>query len=105
MSTVVAKLAGETWQNGTAVSYSLRQRDLLMVPAPGWVTDSLLISNAMTWGTLVIELAIGILVWNRRWCLRVLAGGVILHLSIMLTMEVGSFRCAMLRALSGIHTA
>jgi hypothetical protein len=95
LSTVVAKLAGETWQNGTAVAYSLRQRDLLIVPAPGWVTDSLLISNAMTWGTLVIELALGILVWNRRWCLRVLAAGVILHLSISLSMEVGFFSCAM----------
>jgi hypothetical protein len=95
LSTVVAKLAGETWQNGTAVAYSLRQRDLLIVPAPSWVTDSLLISNALTWGTLVIEAALGILVWNRRWCLRVLAAGVILHLSISLSMEVGFFSCAM----------
>ena len=34
---------GETWQDGTAVAYSLRQRDLLMIPAPGWVTESLLV--------------------------------------------------------------
>lgn len=95
ISTVIAKLAGETWQNGTAVAYSLRQRDLLIVPAPSWLTSNLLIANALTWGTLVVELAIGILVWKRAWRLWVLAGGVLLHLSISLFLEVGFFSCSM----------
>lgn len=95
LSTVVAKLAGETWQNGTAVAYSLRQHDLLVVPAPKWVTDNLLIVNALTWGTLVIELAIAVLVWNRSWRPWVLAAGVALHLSISVFLEVGFFSCAM----------
>jgi len=41
ISTVVAKLKGETWQDGTAVSYSLRQYDMLVIPTPGWVTSNL----------------------------------------------------------------
>ena len=94
ISTVVAKLKGETWQDGTAVSYSLRQYDMLVIPTPGWVTSNLLLMNAMTWGTLLIEFGIGVLVWNRRCRPWVLAGGVILHLSIMLTIEVGLFSLA-----------
>ncbi|WP_083410289.1 HTTM domain-containing protein [Mycolicibacterium rutilum] len=95
VTTVIHKLAGETWQNGTAVGYSLRQRDLLIVPTPDWLSHNLLFSNALTWGTLVIELAIGILVWKRSWRPWVLAGGVVLHLSISLFLEVGFFSCAM----------
>ncbi|MGV0644369.1 HTTM domain-containing protein [Mycolicibacterium sp. XJ2546] len=95
VSTVIAKLRGETWQNGTAVLYSLRQYDMLMMPTPAWVTENLVVANAMTWGTLVIELAIGLLVWNRRCRPWVLAAGVVLHVSIMLTIAVGLFSFAM----------
>ncbi|KUI27390.1 hypothetical protein AU196_07875 [Mycobacterium sp. IS-1742] len=95
VSTVVAKLHGKTWQDGTAVSYSLRQNDLLFFTTPAWITDSLLISNVMSWSTLVIELAIGLLVWNRRARPWVLAAGVVLHLSIFVSMSIGLFSLAM----------
>ncbi|MEO3758777.1 HTTM domain-containing protein [Mycobacterium sp. B14F4] len=95
ISIVVAKLRGETWQNGTAVSYSLRQYDMLVLPLPDWVAGNLTFMNVMTWGTLVIELAIGIFVWNRRWRPWVLAAGVVLHLSITVTIAVGLFSFAM----------
>ena len=95
LSTVVAKLRGDTWQNGTAVAYTLRLEDMLILPVPWFVSDTPLIANVMTWGTLLTELAIGVLVWNRRWRARVLWAGVILHLSIMLTVVVGFFSLAM----------
>ncbi|WP_234794220.1 HTTM domain-containing protein [Mycolicibacterium flavescens] len=95
VTTVIHKLAGETWQNGTAVGYSLRQHDLLILPTPEWLSTNLLISNVLTWGTLALELAIGILVWKRSWRPWVLAGGVILHLSISLFLEVGFFSMSM----------
>lgn len=95
ISTVIAKLRGETWQNGTAVSYSLRQYDMLVLPLPDWVAGNLLFMNAMTWGTLVIELSIGLLVWNRRCRPWVLAAGIVLHLSITVTIAVGLFSFAM----------
>ncbi|BBY18005.1 HTTM domain-containing protein [Mycolicibacterium litorale] len=94
VSTVVAKLHGETWQDGTAVAYSLRQRDLLFFTTPTWITDTLVISNVLSWGTLVIELAIGLMVWNRRWRPWVLAGGVVLHLCIFVSMAIGLFSLA-----------
>jgi len=95
LSTVVAKLAGQTWQNGTAVAYSLRQRDLLILTPPEWVLNNLMIANALTWGTLVIEVAIGVLVWKQNWRPWVLAMGVVLHLSISLFLEVGFFSASM----------
>jgi hypothetical protein len=95
LSTVVAKLAGQTWQNGTAVAYSLRQRDMLVFQPPGWLLDNLLIANVLTWGTLTIEVAIGVLVWKRKWRPWVLAMGVMLHLSISFFLDVGFFSVAM----------
>lgn len=94
LSTVVAKLDGVTWQEGTAVSYSLRQADLLFFPLPTWITHNLMLSNVLSWGTLVIELAIGLMVWNRRWRPWVLGAGVVLHLSIFVSMAIGLFSLA-----------
>ncbi|MET0698744.1 MAG: HTTM domain-containing protein [Mycobacterium sp.] len=94
LSTVIAKLRGETWQNGTAVLYSLRQVDMLAIPTPEWLTSNLLIMNAVAWGTLIIECSIGVLIWNRRWRPWVLAAGVMLHLGISMTLEVGLFSFA-----------
>ncbi len=95
IGTVISKLHGDTWQNGTAVSYSLRLEDMLILPTPSWMTDTPLVANAMTWGTLLVELAVGVLVWNKRWRTRILIAGVFLHLTIMLTMVVGFFSIAM----------
>jgi hypothetical protein len=95
LATVVAKLNGDTWQDGTAVSYTLRLYDMLLLPTPSWLASSPELANIMTWGTLLAELAIGVLVWSQRWRARVLFAGVVLHLSIMLTVVVGFFSIAM----------
>ena len=52
--------------------------------------------NAATWGTMLVELALGVLVWNKRCRLWVLAAGVLLHLGIDLNIEIGIFSYAML---------
>lgn len=94
VSTVIAKLRGETWQNGTSVLYSLRQVDMLVIRMPEWLTDNLLLMNVAAWGTLVVEFAIGVLVWNRRCRPWVLGAGVLLHLGIAMTLEIGLFSFA-----------
>src|SRR5918999_1006640 len=38
------KVRGTTWNDGTAVSYSLRIGDLERLPVPGFVTDSLILA-------------------------------------------------------------
>jgi hypothetical protein len=96
LSTVWEKLQGETWRIGTAVSYSLRALEVQRLPPPAVVVESLALSQLMTLGTLALELALGILVWNRAARPWVLALGVVLHLSIEVSITVGFFSLTML---------
>jgi hypothetical protein len=95
LATVRAKMSGQAWPQGTAVSYALRLEDMLILRAPHWLTANALLMNAATWGTLAIELSIGILVWNRRLRPWVLAAGVVMHSLIMISIAVGFFAPAM----------
>ncbi len=88
------KVRGQTWNDGTAVSYAFRLEDLERFPVPGFVTDSLLLVNLMTYGTLAVELALAILVWNGRLRPWVLLLGVMLHLGIAYAVRVGFFSSA-----------
>jgi hypothetical protein len=92
------KLRGETWNDGTAVSYAFRIEDLERFPVPGFVTDSLLLANLLTYGTLAVELSLAILVWNRKLRPWALLLGVGLHLGIAYAVRVGFFSVASLVA-------
>ncbi|HEY7422217.1 MAG TPA: HTTM domain-containing protein [Gaiellaceae bacterium] len=85
------KTRGTTWNNGTAVSIALRITDIERFPVPGFVTHSLLLSNLLSFGTLVIELSLAILVWNKRLRPWVLLAGLSLHLGIEYSVRVGFF--------------
>jgi hypothetical protein len=91
LSAVWFKVGGETWRDGTAVSYALRIENLQRFPLPDALTTSELASNVLTFGTLAVELALGILVWNRRLRPWVLLAGVGLHLGIDYAIRVGFF--------------
>jgi hypothetical protein len=95
LASVQTKMAGQSWLQGTAVSYALRLEDMQRLPPPHWVTTNALIMNAATWGAMAVELAVGVLVWNRRCRPWVLAAGVALHLGIDINIEVGIFSYAM----------
>jgi hypothetical protein len=89
---------GPLWNNGTALSYVLRIQDLTRFPTPTFPTNSLPI-NLQTYGTLVIELSLGVLIWNRRLRPYVVALGVLLHLGIEFTLRVGFFSMVAIIAL------
>lgn len=91
---VWAKVQGTTWNDGTAVSYALRLTDLQRLPIPSFVAHSVTVSALLTYGTLVIELSLGLLVWNRRLRPWVLGSGVLLHLGIDWSLRVGFFTLA-----------
>jgi hypothetical protein len=95
LASALTKVNGRTWPQGTAVSYALRLQDLLLLPTPHWLANSALLMNAVTWSTLVTELSLAILVWNRRLRPWVLAAGVVMHTMIMITIAVGFFTLAM----------
>jgi Vitamin K-dependent gamma-carboxylase len=98
LAAVWAKVRGTTWNDGTAVSYAFRMADLERFPVPGFVTDTVLIANILTYGTLAVELSLGILVWNRVLRPWVLLLGVGLHLGIDYSTRVGFFSWAVLVA-------
>jgi hypothetical protein len=95
LSSVQVKLTGSAWPQGTAVSYALRLYDMLILRVPQWISTDALLMNLATWGTMAIELSIGILIWNRRLRPWVLAAGVVMHTMIMITINVGFFSLAM----------
>jgi len=90
------KVRGEVWRNGTAVSYALRLTDMLRFPVPSLLTDNMLAASLLTYGTMALELTLGILIWNRRLRPAVLVAGVLFHLAIDYAFLVGFFSFAML---------
>ncbi|MGH2786094.1 MAG: HTTM domain-containing protein [Actinomycetota bacterium] len=94
--TVWAKARGERWFGGTAVSESLRVDDLLRLRLPDALTDSVLLANLLTFGTLAAELGLALLIWNRRWRPYVIVAGIALHLFIELTFALGFFSKVMI---------
>lgn len=95
VSTVWAKVRGGAWNDGTAVVYSLSLDDLARFPVPEFVVTSPVLANLATWSVLAVELAIGLLVWNRRARPYVLLLGVAMHMGIDLGLRVGFFSYAM----------
>ena len=90
-----AKVGGGTWREGSAVTYALRVGFIRRLPIPDAVTQSLLLSNVLTYATLATELALGLLVWNRRLRPKVLLLGVGFHLALDYAFRVGFFSYGM----------
>lgn len=94
--TTWAKLRGATWHDGTALVRALRIEDLQRFALPEVILDQSVLLNLLTWGTLLFEGSFAILVWKRRWRPYVLGAGVLFHLAIDVTFDVGFFSWAMI---------
>ncbi|MFC5062979.1 HTTM domain-containing protein [Actinomycetospora atypica] len=95
-TTLWEKLQGDLWRDGSAVSYALRVHDIHRFPTPEFVTGSVVLTELLTFGTLLLEMGLAVLVWNRGLRPWVLGGGVLLHLSIGFSIMVGFFTMLML---------
>jgi len=91
-----AKVRGTRWTGGTAVAESMRVGDIARIHIPYVLTNSLLVANLMTYGTLVVEASLAILIWNRRLRPYVIAAGIALHLFIEVTFALGFFSTVMI---------
>ena len=94
LSTVWQKVRGGTWNDGTATSYAFRLDDLERFPLPSVLSETVALANFATFGTLAIELGLGILVWNRVARPWILGLGVALHAGIDYSTRVGFFSLA-----------
>jgi hypothetical protein len=85
--TVLLKIQGEEWVDGTALYYISRLPEFARFPVP-YLPEHLWAIRAATWGTLVVEAALGILVWVKECRRPVLALGLCLHLGIEYSMNL-----------------
>jgi len=88
-STFYWKSMGILWVNGTAVYYALHLQDFQRFPVPA--INSLFIIKSLTWGTLAIEFALGVLIWFKELRYPVLVAGLCLHMGIEYAMNIPLF--------------
>lgn len=93
--TMVCKLWGPVWYDGTAVYYSARIEDLERVRLP-YLFDNLWTVKLLSWGTLALETALFTLIWIKELRYYVIACAVIFHLIIDLTMNIPLFEWEMI---------
>lgn len=94
VSTVLFKMKGQAWADGTAVYFATRLDEFVRVPLG--LLNNILIIKFLTWSTLVVEFFLGTLVWVREFRYWVLLAGVFLHLGIELTMSIPLFEWVMI---------
>lgn len=98
ISTVLFKIQGQPWIDGTAVYYATRLDEFVRFPFA--VLNSLLLIKLLTWSTLVVEFALGTLVWIQELRYWVLLAGVGLHIGIDLTMNIPLFEWLMIATMT-----
>jgi hypothetical protein len=96
LGSVLEKLRGQTWRDGTALGYALQLHDVERFGLFHWIASVPALVSIGTYGTLVVELAVGVCVWLPRFRLPAMLAGVALHVGIGLAMRVGFFSAAML---------
>ena len=85
------KLASNDWYNGSALHYVFFQTTWSRVDL-SWATNYPFATGLMTYATLFYELVLfPALIWNRHTRVPILTFGILLHLSIALTMKVFVF--------------
>lgn len=101
--TVWQKVQGAEWFDGTAVYYATRLDNLKNFSVP-FLLDSIPLIKAMTWGTLIIELAMGILIWFEEFRKPIIYAGIAFHLGIDFMMSIPFFEHTMIILLINFFT-
>src|SRR5687768_6996799 len=86
----VWKAMGAMWLSGTAVYYTSRLSEFWRFPVP-YVFEHVWTIKLWRWATLLVELAMGTLVWIKELRYWVLLAGVLLHLGIEYSMNIQLF--------------
>lgn len=94
IATVLFKIKGDKWADGTAVYIATRLDEFVRFELP--LLNNMFIIKLFTWSTLVVEFALGTLVWIKELRYWVLLSGVLLHLTIEYTMSIPIFEWAMI---------
>ncbi len=91
--------SGDEWIRGVAVSTALRLQDLQRIGQIDVLVENIWVVAALTWGTLIVELMLGTLLWYKPLRPLLIVLGVLLHVSIDGLMLVGFFGLTMIAGL------
>lgn len=94
IATVLYKMKGPLWADGTAVYFATRLDEFVKIPLD--ILNSLMVIKLLTWSTLAVELALGTLIWIKEFRYWVLLAGIGLHLGIEITMSIPLFEWIMI---------
>lgn len=95
LRTVYWKLRGKMWWNGTAAWYPLWVDAYVRFRPPRCMLSLPLVKVA-TWGTLLEELSLGVLIWVRELRYPILISGILLHLMLDVIMNLQFFSWIMI---------
>lgn len=96
--TVLWKLQGSYWRDGTALHYISRLEEYRRFPVPVFF-ENLILTKLATWTTLGIELAMSTLIWVPGLRSSVLILALLLHLGIEYSMNIPLFEWIMIATL------
>lgn len=85
--TVWHKLKGESWLDGTAVYYATRLDSMRNFSIP-FIMNSLPALKLLNWSSLLIEIALGSLIWSEKLRKPVIMFGLFFHLGILFVMGI-----------------
>jgi antimicrobial peptide system SdpB family protein len=100
VDSAIAKMGVADWQNGSAFYYFVRDKMFgsagPLSPIWMWISEQSLTTLAITWGTIVIELAIALFtLLDARWRMAAFRLCLTLHALIFLSMGLFSFSLVM----------
>ena len=95
VSTVLAKAKGVTWLDGSAVYYATRLSDLTRFPVP-YILDNMWTIKIITWSTLIVELALGTIIFIDEIRKELIIVGIVFHLGIEYMMSIPQFEWLMI---------
>ena len=93
----VWKVTGTMWLSGTAIYFTSRLIEFWRFPVP-YIFEHMWTIKLWSWFTLLIEFALGTLIWIKELRYPVLIAGILLHLGIDYSMNIPLFGPIMVAA-------
>ena len=97
LATFCWKLKGAAWMEGSALFYVFHVFELQRFPLPDWLLQPGILKLG-TWAAMVLEFSLGTLIWVRRMRYKVLAAGLLFHLSLEYSLNIPMFQWDILSA-------
>ncbi|MCO4756133.1 MAG: HTTM domain-containing protein, partial [Bacteriovoracaceae bacterium] len=98
LSTIYEKTKGSNWLDGSALYYATRLEDFTRFTVP-YILDNMLILQLMTWGTLLLELALGSSIFIDEFRKKIIVTGIVFHIGIEYVMSIPTFEILMIACL------